>query len=131
LSIPLPSRFQLGVGLTALALIIGALVAMRASGSRSVRLGLKAGIAITLIASGYGMYLSNLNDRISALAREDAHPTTSGAVVLDHSKSLVDRARAAVERATEATVGEARRNASSLDRAQQDREHVAQALDAP
>ncbi len=128
LHVPLPSRYQLGVGLAGLALIAAALIAMRASGSRLVKLGLK--LAITAIAAGslYAMYLSDLNDRISAATHDAAHPTTTGAALVEEGRGVVEKTTETINRTADATTGQARRTAGAVDQANQRLEHAVDAI---
>jgi len=118
------SRYQLGVGLAGLALIAAALIAIRASGSRLVKLGLK--LAITAIAAGsvYAMYLSALNDRISAATHDAAHPATTGAALVEGGRGVVEKIPETINRTADATTGQARRTAGAVDQANQRLEHA-------
>jgi hypothetical protein len=118
------SRYQLGVGLAGLALIAAALIAIRASGSRLVKLGLK--LAITAIAAGsvYAMYLSALNDRISAATHDAAHPATTGAALVEGGRGVAEKIPETINRTADATTGQARRTAGAVDQANQRLEHA-------
>ncbi len=129
LSVPLPSRYQLGVGLAGIALIAAALIAMRASGSRLVKLGLKLAITAIAVGSFYAMYLSDLNDRISAATRDDAHPTTTGAALVEGGRSVVEKTTETINRTADATTGQARRTAGAVDQANQRLEHAVDAIE--
>ncbi|MBI3608330.1 MAG: DUF4124 domain-containing protein [Nitrospirae bacterium] len=128
-NVPLPSRYQLGVGLAGLALIAGALVAIRASGSRLVKLGLKLAITAIAVGSFYAMYLSDLNDRISAATRDDAHPTTTGAALVEGGRSVVEKTTETINRTMDATIGQARRAAGTVDQTNQRLEHTVHTID--
>ena len=122
------SRYQLGVGLAGLALIAAALIAIRASGSRLVKLGLK--LAITAIAAGslYAMYLSDLNDRISAATRDAAHSATTGAALVEGGRGVVEKIPERINRTADATTGQARRTAGAVDQANQRLAHAVDAI---
>ncbi len=128
LNVPLPSRYQLGVGLAGLALIVGALVAMRASGSRLVKFGLKLAITAIAVGSFYAMYLSDLNDQISAATRDDAHPTTTGAALVEGGQGFVDKTTETIK-GTIATIDQARRAADTADQINQRLEHTVHTMD--
>ncbi len=123
------SRYQLGVGLAGLALIVAALIAMRASGSRLVKLGLK--LAITAIAAGsvYAMYLSDLNGRISAATHDAAHPATTGAALVEGGRGVAGKIPETINRTADATTGQARRTAGAVDQANQRLEHTVDAIE--
>jgi len=129
LSVPLSSRYQFGVGLAGLALIAGALMAMRASGSRLVKLGLKLAITAVAVGSLYAMYLSDLNDRISAATRDDAHPATTEAALVEGGRGVVEKTTETINRTMDATIGQARRTAGTVDQANQRLEHTVDAID--
>ena len=122
------SWYQLGVGLAGIALIAAALIAIRASGSRLVKLGLK--LAITAIAAGsvYAMYRSDLNDRISAATHDAAHPTTTGAALVEGGRGVVEKIPETINRTADATTGQARRTAGAVDQANQRLEHTVDAI---
>ena len=128
LRVPLPSRYQLGVGLAGLALIAAALLAIRASGSRLVKLGLK--LAVTAIAAGslYTMYLSGLNDRISSATHDAAHPATTGAALVEGGRGIVEKTTETINRTADATIGQAHRTAGAVDQANQRLEHAVDAI---
>src|SRR3990170_2579709 len=117
LRVPLPSRYQLGVGLAGLALIAAALLAIRASGSRLVKLGLKLAVTAIAVGSFYAMYLSDLNDRISSATHDDAHPTTSGAALVERGRGIVEKTTETINRTADATIGQAHRTAGAVDQA--------------
>lgn len=129
LSVPLPSRYQLGVGLAGIALIAAALIAMRASGSRLVKLGLKLAITAIAVGSFYAMYLSDLNDRISAATHDDAHPATTGAALVEGGRGVVEKTTETINRTADATIGRARRAAGAADQANQRLEHAVDAIE--
>jgi hypothetical protein len=129
LRVPLPSRYQLGVGLAGLALIVAALIAMRASGSRLVKLGLKLAVTAMAVGSFYAMYLSDLNDRISAATRDAAHPTTTGAALVEGGRGVVEKTTETINRTMDATIGQARRTAGAVDQANQRLEHTVGAIE--
>jgi len=116
------------VGLASLALVATAFIAMRLSGSRLVKLGLK--LAITAIAVGgfYAMYLSDLNDRISAATRDDPHPVTTGAALVEGGRGAAEKTTEAINRTADATIGQARRTAGAVDQANQRLEHTVDAI---
>ncbi len=68
-TMPLPSRFHLAVGLSSGVLIIGAVLAHGISRNPLVRLMLKLAITLTVVGTFYAMYFSGLNERITELTR--------------------------------------------------------------
>ncbi len=77
-AMPVPSRFQLGVGLSSLVLIIGAVVAHGVSRNPMVRFMLKVAVTLLLVGTFYAMYFSGLNERIAELTRGGAHEPMTG-----------------------------------------------------
>ncbi len=77
-AMPLPSRFQLGVGLASLVLIIGAVVVHGVSQNAVVKLMLKLAITLMLVGTFYMMYFSSLSERISEVTRDPAQGAIAG-----------------------------------------------------
>ena len=77
-AMPLRSRFQIGVGLASLVLIIGALVVHRVSQNPVVKLLLKLAITLMLVGTFYTMYFSGLSERISEATGEPAQGAIAG-----------------------------------------------------
>jgi hypothetical protein len=124
-TIPLPSQFQLGVGLTTLALIIGAIMVSRISRNPVFRLLLRSSIMLMLGGAVYVMYFSGLNEQISQTTREPAQRTTTGKELLGDMKEKIGKAAAnnpvtnVIEKTKAATVGEANQAVSAANQANQ------------
>lgn len=141
--IPLPSQFQLGVGLTTLALIVGAVLVSRVSRSPLLKLLLRSSIMLMLGLSVYLMYFSGLNDRISEVTRQPGQQVTTGKELLDEMKaktgqmkSALDKAAAnnpvtnVIEKTKAATVGEANQAVTAANQANQQLDKSLREIDA-
>jgi hypothetical protein len=121
LSIPLPSRYQLGVGLTTLVLIFGAFKIMRLTTNPLLKIMLKASIMVMLAGSVYAMYISGLNEQISEATRDPAHPTATGKDLIQGTSGAVNQLKGAINKATaplkDATIGEVSRTVDKANEA--------------
>ncbi len=129
--IPLLTRFQLGIGLTSLTLIVGAILAIRASRNPVLTLLLRASIMFILGGTVYALYLSGLNERVSRATNEPTGRTTSGQEILGDvkgtagqvkqllDKTALDPVKAAIADTKAATVGEAARTVTEANQANQ------------
>lgn len=141
--IPLPSQFQLGVGLTTLALIIGAVLVSRVSRSPLLKLLLRSSIMLMLGLSVYLMYFSGLNDKISQVTGQPGQQATTGKDLLDEMKaktgqmkSALDKAAAnnpvtsVIEKTKAATVGEANQAVTAANQANQQLDNSLREIEA-
>jgi hypothetical protein len=129
LSIPLPSRFQTGVGLTALTLSLGIGIAIRASRSTASRVALKLSLLAVMATATYVLSFTTLNERISVAAGDDARQQASGTDVAQRARRAITSLTTAVDHAADATVGAARRAADAVNQANQEIDHVTQPSD--
>ncbi|MBI5411370.1 MAG: hypothetical protein HZA21_05200 [Nitrospirae bacterium] len=129
--IPLPTQFQLGVGLTSLILIIGIIMVRRASQNPALKLLLKVSIMFVLGSTVYTLYLSGLNERVSQATNEPTGRTTSGKELLGdvkgkagQAKQILDKTvlapvKEAIEKTKAATVGDVTKTVNEANRANQ------------
>lgn len=126
-TIPLPSQFQLGVGLTALVLIVCAVIVSRMVRSLILKTLLKSSVMLLLGGAVYLMYFSGMNERMAETTRQPGQRTTTGKELLsdmkgkaDQMKSVLDKAAAPVanviEKTKSATVGEASQAVNAANR---------------
>lgn len=129
LSIPLPSQFQLGVGVASGVLIVGTLMVRRYTSNPIMRAVLKLVVVILVGGTGYLLYFSTLNAEVSALTGEPLRPTTtvdglmqtlknSGAPLsraIEHS--VVHPLHSVIEQSKDATVGKASRTVNESNAA--------------
>jgi hypothetical protein len=132
LTFPLPSQFQLGVGLTTLVLIIGAVIIMRVTQNPVFKLLLKASILLVIGGAVYALYLSGLNERVSQATHEQTGRTTSGKEILGEvkgkagqvkqflDKTALDPVKGAIEKTKAATVGDVTRTVNEANQANQE-----------
>ncbi len=99
LAVPLPSRYQLGVGAMAFVLIFGAFKIMRLSSNLLVKVMLKGIMLLILAASAYAMYVSGLNERISAITHDPAQQSITGKELIREGQTTVDQAKKALDQA--------------------------------
>ena len=137
LSIPVPSSFKLGVGLTSLVLIVGAFKVMRLSSNLMLKLMLKGMVVLILAGSAYAMYVSGLNERISEATHDPANPTITGKELIKEGQGKVDQARKAlgkaatpIEKLKDATVGEVSRTVDRANQANQDKVKALEKIEA-
>jgi hypothetical protein len=129
--VPVPTQFQLGVGLTALVLAIGAVIVIRISDNLIIKLLLKVSIMLVIGGAVYAMYLSGLNERVSQTTHEQTGQTTTGKEILEGvagkagqvkdllDKTALDPARQAIEKTKAATVGDVTKTVEQANRANQ------------
>lgn len=129
--IPLPTQFQLGVGLTSLILIIGIIMVRRASQNPVLKFLLKVSIMFVLGGTVYALYLSGLNERVSQATNEPTGRTASGKELLrdvkgkaGQVKQLLDKTalapvKEAIEKTKAATVGDVTKTVNEADQANQ------------
>jgi len=131
-TIRLPSQFQLGVGLTTLALLVGIMLALRVTHNRLVKLLLRSAILCILGATVYITYVSGINTRLAETTGQPSQRTTTGQDMLNDLSGKADRIKSALGKAAAnnpaqgaigkvkaATVGEATQAANATDRANQ------------
>ncbi len=129
LTIPLLSEYQLGVGLTSLILAIWGIVILRMSANPLVKLFTKIGLFLLAGGAAYAMLFSGLNERITRATGKPAHPAVTGKELIqgveaasgqatDRLKHVtVDRLKGVVEKAKDATLGEATRTVEQANEA--------------
>lgn len=129
-TIPLPSQFQLGVGLTALILIICVVMVSRMLQSLVLKLLLRTSIMLLLGGAVYLMYFSGMNDRMAETTRQPGQRTTTGKELLGDMKGKADQMKSAlskaaapvtdvIEKTKAATVGETNQAVSAANEANQ------------
>lgn len=134
--IPLPSQFQLGVGLTTLALIIGAVMVSRVSRNPLLKLLLRSSIMILLGGSVYLMYFSGMSEKISGITHEPGQQTTSGKELLDQMKAKTGQAltnnpvAGVIEKTKAATIGEANQAVNAANTANQQLDRSLKEIDS-
>lgn len=121
LPIPLPSQFQLGVGVTSGVLIFGIVLVRRYTSSPVLRAFLNLGLVILLGGTGYVLYLSSLNAQLATLSREPLHQTTTVNRVMQNMKAtgapisdaiqqgVVQPIQSVIKASKDATTGQAAR----------------------
>lgn len=141
LTIPLPSRYQLGVGLTTLVFIIGFLMVIRTSQNPAVKFLLKTSIMLMIGGAVYAIYLSSLNERISQATQQPAQRTMTGKELLgnlqrtaDQVQQVIDKTAAPVKEMLDetqaATVGEVHRTVTEANQATRQRENTLHSIDS-
>ena len=125
-SIPLPTQFQLGVGLTSGVLIVGTLVVRRYTKNPFMRVLLNLVAVILLGGTVYVLYFFRLNAEVSSLSGEPRQRTITGsdlkqtanttraAISETIQRSVVHPLQSIVEQSKDATLGDASR---TVDRA--------------
>ncbi len=141
LRIPLPSQLQLGVGLLAVVLVIGAITILRYCSNPLVKIALKGFIVLILVGSAYVLYFSSLNDRLSAVTGKRSHSTISGQDIMTGIRDKVTEATetlkqtaveplmAPVQKAKDLTIGEANRTVEQANQANQELHKQLDSLD--
>lgn len=132
LSIPLPSRLQLGAGLMGVVVIWGAFKILRVSPNPLVKLMLKGMITIVLVGSAYALYMASLSDRISNATKASPPQNISGQDLLQNIHGATDKVRetikekatAPLEKVKDATVGEAIRARDSMNQSNREKEKI-------
>lgn len=134
--IPLPSQFQLGVGLTTLALIVGAVMVSRVSRNPLLKLLLRSSIMLLLGGSVYLMYFSGMSEKIAGITHEPGQQTTSGKELLDQMKAKTGEAltnnpvAGVIEKTKAATIGEANQAVNAANRANQQLDRSLKEIDS-
>ena len=129
LFIPLPSEFQLGIGLTSSLLIVGTLMVRRYTSNPFIRVVLKFAVVAVLGGTGYLLYFSILNAEVSILNGESRRPTITvdslmqtlknlyAPISQDIDNSVVHPIESVIEQSKEATVGKASRTVNQTNAA--------------
>ena len=127
LSIPLPSEFQLGIGLTSGVLIVGMLMVRRYTSNPFMRVCLKFLVVALVGGTGYLLYFSNLNAEVSILTGESRRPTTTvdglmqtlknlrTPISQDIDNSVLHPIQSVIEQSKDATVGKALRTVNQIE----------------
>jgi hypothetical protein len=141
LAIPLPTRYQLGVGLTTLILVIGAVVVMRISSNPLVKILFKLLIVLMIGSAVYAIRFSGLNERISEATNESTRQTMTGKDVIggvkektDQIKKVLDKTagegvRGVIERTKAATVGDVQQTVNEANQSTQRLEQKLQEIE--
>jgi hypothetical protein len=129
--IPLPSRYQFGIGLTTLLLTVMIWMMMRFNGNVLIKFALKI-VMILLVTGGmYAMYFSGLNERVAQATGQAAQPSVSGKELLDGvkgttanltdtlQKTAIAPLQSTIEKTKEITVGEVSRTVGQANNANQ------------
>ena len=129
LSIPLPSDFQLGIGLTSSLLIVGTLMVRRYTSNLFIRVVLKFVVVALVGGTGYLLYFSILNAEVSILNGESRRPTTTiddfmqtlrnlhAPLSYDIDNSVLQPIQSVIEQSKDATVGKASRTVNQSNAA--------------
>ncbi|MBM4133345.1 MAG: hypothetical protein FJ245_06195 [Nitrospira sp.] len=129
-TIPLPSQFRLGVGITAFVLIICTMMISRMLQNLVLKTLLKSSVMLLLGGAVYLMYFSGMNERMAETTRQPGQRTTTGNELLgdmkgkaDQMKSALDKAAAPVtgllESTKAATVGEVNQTVNAANQSNQ------------
>nr|MBI3613045.1 DUF4124 domain-containing protein [Nitrospirota bacterium] len=129
-TIRLPSQFQLGVGLTALVLIVCAVMVSRMMQSLVLKLLLRTSIMLLLGGAVYLMYFSGMNERMTETTGQPGQRITTGKELLGDMKGKADQMKSAlgkaaapvtdvIEKTKAATVGETNQAVSAANEANQ------------
>jgi hypothetical protein len=138
LSIPLPSRLQLGVGLIGVVVIWGAFKILRVSPNPLVKLMLKGVIMVILVGAAYTLLISNLNQRISEITNDPTPQSFSGKELIQNLHGTTERAREAIKEKTtaplekikEATVGGAIQARDSMNQSNLEKEKILKKIES-
>lgn len=137
-TIPLPTEYELGVGLISLVLFAGGIMILRMTANALVKLLVKLGLVLVAGGTVYVLYFSGLNERITEATGKPTHrsvtgqeligdvQTTTGKVADQLKHATVDRLKDVVDQAKDATVGEATRTAEQANEANR---HLTEQLD--
>jgi hypothetical protein len=129
LSIPLPSEFQLGIGLTSGLLIVGTLMVLRYTSNPFIRVVLKFVVVAVVGGTGYLLYFSILNAEVSISNGEPRRPTTTiddfmqtlrnlhAPLSYDIDNSVLHPIQSVIEQSKDATVGKASRTVNQSNAA--------------
>jgi hypothetical protein len=93
LSIPVPSRLQLGIGLMSIVLVFGAIKITRISMNPFLKLALKGAIMAILIGGGYIFYVASLSERISKATQDPLPQRITGKEIIDATVGKALRTR--------------------------------------
>lgn len=104
-TIPLPSQFQLGVGLTALVLIVCAVMVSRMLQNLVLKLLLRTSIMLLLGGAVYLIYFSGMNERMAETTRQPGQRTTTGKELLSDMKGKADQMKSALDKAAAPVTG--------------------------
>ena len=136
LPMPLPSQFQLGVGVTSGVLILGIILARRYTANPVLKVFLKLGIVILLGGTGYVLYFSTLNTELSTLSREPLHQTTTVGRAMQNMKTttapisdaiqqgVVQPIQAVIKASKDATTEQAARTVDQANASTRQLEHT-------
>lgn len=138
---PLPSPFQLGVGLTTLVLIMFAMMVSRMTQGLVLRMLLRSSIVLLLGGAAYLLYFSGMNERMAETTGQPRQRTATGKEILgdmkdkaDQMKSALDKAAApvtgAIEKTKAATVGEANQAVNAANQSNQQLDKRLREIDA-
>ena len=138
LSIPLPSRLQLGAGLMGAVAIWGAFKIIRVSPNPLVKLMLKGVVMVILVGTAYTLLISNLNQRVSEATKDPAPPSLSGKELIRNLHEATERAREGIKEKTtsplekikDATVGGAIQARDSMNQSNLEKESVLQKIES-
>lgn len=130
-TIPLPSQFQLGVGLTALVLIVCAVVVSRMMQNLVLKLLLKMSIMLLLGGAVYLMYFSGMNERMAESTKQPGKRSTTGKELLGNMQGTAEQMKSAlgkaaapvsgvIEKTKAATVGEANQAVNAANQSNQE-----------
>lgn len=104
-TIPLPSQFQLGVGLTALVLIVCVVMVSRMMQNLVLKLLLRTSIMLFLGGAFYLIYFSGMNERMAETTRQPGQRTTTGKELLSDMKGKADQMKSALDKAASPVTG--------------------------
>ncbi len=104
-TIPLPSQFQLGVGLTALVLIVCAVMVSRMMQNLVLKLLLRTSIMLLLGGAVYLVYFSGMNERMAETTRQPGQRTTTGKELLSDMQGKADQMKSALDKAASPVTG--------------------------
>lgn len=138
LSIPLPSRLQLGAGLMGAVVIWGAFKIIRVSPNPLVKLMLKGVIMVILVGTAYTLFISNLNQRVSEVTKDPTPQSFSGKELIQNLHGATERAREAIkekttaplEKVKNATVGGAIQVRDSMNQSNIEKENALQKIES-
>lgn len=138
---PLPSPFQLGVGLTALVLIVFVVMVSRMIQGLVFKMLLRISIVLLLGGAAYLLYFSGMNERMAETTGQPTQRTATGKEILgdmkskaDQMKSVLNKAAAPVtgviEKTKAATVGEANQAVNAANQSNQQLDQRLREIDA-
>ena len=138
LSIPLPSRLQLGVGLMGVVVIWGAFKMLRVSPNPLVKLMLKGVIMVILVGTAYTLLISNLNQRVSEITNDPTPQSFSGKELIQNLHGTTEKVREGIKEKTtspleklkDATVGGAIQARDSMNQSNIEKENVLRKIES-